>query len=70
MSYLQYRSPKAIFQELLQQAGEPFGRGQKANNVIYLDKVIEPDTTKRKIIDSLIAAEKMTAEECSRLLDS
>jgi len=39
MSYLQYRSPKAAFQELLLQAREPAGHGQKANNVIYLDRV-------------------------------
>ncbi len=39
MSYLQYRSPKAAFQELLRQAGEPSDQGKKANNVIYLDKV-------------------------------
>jgi len=45
MSYLKYRSPKDLFQELLRHAGEPgqvrgpAGHGQKANNVIYLDKV-------------------------------
>ena len=38
MSYLQYRSPKTVFQELLRQAEGPLGHGQKANNVIYLDK--------------------------------
>lgn len=38
MSYLQYRSPKEVFQELLRQAGTPAGRGQKANNVFYLAK--------------------------------
>jgi hypothetical protein len=36
MSYLQYRSPKAVFQELLRQAGEP---SDQSNNVIYLDEV-------------------------------
>jgi hypothetical protein len=39
MSYLKYRSPKEVFQELLRQAGKPSDQGQKANNVIYLDKV-------------------------------
>ena len=39
MSYLQYRSPKEVFQELLRQAGTPACRGQKANNVFYLNQV-------------------------------
>jgi hypothetical protein len=39
MSYLKYRSPKDVFQQLLRQEGEPSGRGQQANNVIYLNKV-------------------------------
>jgi hypothetical protein len=39
MSYLKYRSPKSVFQQLLLQEGEPSGHGQQANNVIYLNKV-------------------------------
>lgn len=39
MSYLKYRSPKSVFQQLLRQEGEPSGQGQQANNVIYLNKV-------------------------------
>jgi len=38
MSYLKYRSPKDLFQELLQQAGKPSDQFQKPNNVIYLNK--------------------------------
>jgi hypothetical protein len=37
MSYLKYRSPKDVFQQLLLQEGEPSGHGQRANNVIYLN---------------------------------
>jgi hypothetical protein len=39
MSYLEYRSPKEVFQQLLLQEGEPSGYGQQAGNVIYLNKV-------------------------------
>lgn len=38
MSYLKYRSPKDLFQELLRQAEKPSDQGQKPNNVIYLKK--------------------------------
>lgn len=36
MSYLKYRSPKDLFQELLRQAGETPKLEQKTNNIIYL----------------------------------
>ena len=39
MSYLKYRSPKDIFQKLLLKGGVPSGQGQRADNVIYLNKV-------------------------------
>jgi len=39
MSYLKYRSPKDVFQQLLPQEGESSGHGQQANNLIYLNKV-------------------------------
>lgn len=38
MSYLKYRSPKDLFQELLRQEGKPGKQDHKAKNVIYLDK--------------------------------
>ena len=38
MSYLKYRSPKDLFQELFRQGGKPSDQGQKPNNVIYLEK--------------------------------
>jgi len=38
MSYLHYRHPKDLFQELLRQAGGSPGHGQEANNVIYLNE--------------------------------
>jgi hypothetical protein len=43
MSYLKYRSPKEVFQQLLLQEGEPSGLAQQANNVIYLNKVRPTD---------------------------
>ena len=36
LSYLKYRSPKEVFQNLLQQKEKSPGQEQKANNVIYL----------------------------------
>jgi hypothetical protein len=39
LSYLKYRSPKTVFQEMLRQEGEPTVHGQKANNVFYLNQV-------------------------------
>ena len=38
MSYLKYRSPKDLFQEMLRQEGRPGKQVQKAKNVIDLDK--------------------------------
>lgn len=46
MSYLKYRSPKDVFQQLLLQQGEPSGHVQQPNNVIYLNKV-RPTDSKR-----------------------
>lgn len=45
MSYLKYRSPKDVFQQLLLQEGEPIGQDHAADNVIYLSKV-RPDGPK------------------------
>lgn len=43
MSYLKYRSPKEVFQQLLLQEGEPSGQAHRADNVIYLNKVRPTD---------------------------
>jgi hypothetical protein len=43
MSYLKYRSPKKVFQQLLLQVGEPTGQAHEADNVIYLSKVRPTD---------------------------
>ena len=39
MSYLKYRSPKDLFQELLRQAGMSGKQDPKSKNVIYLDRL-------------------------------
>jgi len=39
MSYLKYRSPKDVFQQLLLQEGESSSQAHRADNVIYLSKV-------------------------------